>query len=154
MVSELIQNEGKMFLTALFWGMILAAEYDGIRIFRRVVRHKKVWTTSAEDIIFWMAAGIQVFCIIYENSNGIVRGFLIGAMVLGAVLYRYGLGEFFVKYVSKIVIFLLKPLKKLMMFIKIKGKKIAALLKQSIFRMRKKRRTHETGVKKRKRAKA
>jgi len=162
MVSEFIAVQGRLFLMALFWGMIIAAEYDCIRIFRRVVIHKKLWTTSAEDIIYWLIVGIEVFCLLYENSNGVVRGFLIVAMLVGAVIYRYGIGRFFVRYVSQIIIFLLKPLKKIIRFIKMylrkffaKLKKLFCTIKNKLFDRPSKRKGkhNETGIKKRKRIK-
>ncbi len=162
MVSEFIAVQGRLFLMALFWGMIIAAEYDCIRIFRRVVIHKKLWTTSAEDIIYWLIVGIEVFCLLYENSNGVVRGFLIVAMLAGAVIYRYGIGRFFVRYVSQIIIFLLKPLKKILRFIKMylrkffaKLKKLFCNIKNKLFDRPSKRKGkhNETGIKKRKRIK-
>lgn len=162
MVSELIAVEGRLFLLALFWGMIIAAEYDVIRIFRRVIIHRKVWTTSTEDIIYWVIVGIQVFCLLYENSNGVVRGFLIGAMIAGAVIYRYGIGRFLVRYISRIIIFLLKPLKKMLRFIKMylnkffaKLKKLGCTIKNRLFSRPSKRKGkhNETGIKKRKRVK-
>lgn len=162
MISEFITVQGRLFLMALFWGMLIAAEYDCIRIFRRVVIHKKVWMISAEDIIYWLMVGIQVFCLIYENSNGAVRGFMIGGMLFGAVIYRYGIGRFFVRYVSKIIIFLLKPLKKVLRFIKMYLKKFFAKLrglfcslKNKLFNRPSKRKgkNNETGIEKRKRVK-
>lgn len=128
-ISELILWEGSTFLTSLFWGMILAAEYDCIRIFRRVFRHKRVWGIVVEDILYWINAGITVFCVTYEISDGVVRGFSVVALILGAVLYRYAFGIYFVKYISKLIIFLLNPLKKLLRFIRMTIKKFGAKVK-------------------------
>lgn len=128
-ISELILWEGSTFLTSLFWGMILAAEYDCIRIFRRVFRHKRVWGIVVEDILYWINAGITVFCVTYEISDGVVRGFSVVALILGAVLYRYAFGIYFVKYISKLIIFLLNPLKKLLQFIRMTIKKFGAKVK-------------------------
>ena len=100
--------------------MVLALEYDCIRVFRRVVKHRRVYTMAAEDIIFWFHVSIVVFCSVYEMNNGIIRGFIIVSQVLGAALYRYAFGRFFVKYISKILLFVLMPLKKMYWFIKIR----------------------------------
>lgn len=119
MIASLIKWEWQALLSALFFGMVLAWEYDWIRILRRVISHRSVWTMSAEDIIYWMNAAITVFCVTYEVNDGIVRGFSIIGFVLGALLYRYSFGRFFVKYVSKGINFILKPLKKVLSLIKI-----------------------------------
>jgi spore cortex biosynthesis protein YabQ len=119
MIAELIYSESSIMLSSLFWGMILAWEYDCIRVFRRIVRHKKVWVMSVEDIIFWINAAVRVFQVTYEINDGIVRGFSIAGFVAGAVIYHYAFGNFYVKYVSKWINFILKPLKKCQQLIKI-----------------------------------
>lgn len=119
MIANLIKWEGQALLSSLFFGMVLAWEYDCIRVFRRIVRHRRVWTMSVEDILYWMNAAVTVFCITYEVNDGIVRGFSLVGFVLGAVLYRYSFGRYFVKYVSRCINFALKPLKKIVSLIKI-----------------------------------
>ncbi len=143
MVSELIAWEGSALLTALFWGMILAAEYDCIRIFRRIVRHRKVWTISVEDILFWINAGITVFCVIYEVNSGVVRGFSLMGFVIGALLYRAAFGVYIVRYATKIILFFLKPLKKLWNLFKIKiCRRIKTALKKYCSRKKEKAAQH------------
>lgn len=124
MISELIAWEGGTLLTSLFWGMILAGEYDCIRIFRRIIKHRKVWTIAVEDILYWTNAGITVFCVIYELNDGIVRGFSVAGFIVGAVIYRFSFGLFFVKYISKLILFVLKPLKKCWCLIRMALKKV------------------------------
>lgn len=120
MTDNLIAWEWTALFASIYWGMILSAEYDCIRIFRRIIKHHKVWTMSLEDIIFWINAGITIFCITYELNDGIVRSFSIVGFILGAIIYRYSFGKIIVKYVSQIILFILKPLKKAVKFIKIK----------------------------------
>lgn len=129
MIANLIRWEGQALLSALFFGMVLAWEYDCIRVFRRVVRHRRVWTMSAEDILYWMNVAVMVFCITYEVNDGIVRGFSLVGFVMGAVLYRYSFGRYYVKYVSKLINFVLKPLKKLVSLIRIIIRKISMFMK-------------------------
>lgn len=117
MISQLITWETDTFLAAVVLGMILGAEYDCIRIFRRVKKHRHVWTMSVEDIIFWINVSILVFGFTYNYSDGVLRAFLVGALIGGAVLYRYAFGKFFVKYISKAIIFVLIPLKRILCFI-------------------------------------
>ena len=110
-------------MSALFLGMVLALEYDCIRIFRRVIRHKNIWVMSAEDILYW----------IYD---GILRGFLVTGFLAGAVLYRYAFGTFFVKYTTKFINLCLKPLKKALCLIKIGVHKITGCIKAAAVRKR------------------
>lgn len=155
MISEFIKNEGSSCLSVLFWGMFLAFEYDTIRVFRRVCIHKRVITTCIEDIIYWVVAAVQVFCFVYETDDGTIRGFMIAGMILGAMLYRYAIGVYYVRYVSKVMVFVVKPLKKLIYFIRmsisgciLRGtSKGASLVKK---RLRKGSCQDEAGVQKRK----
>ena len=122
MISQSIAREGITLVLSLFWGMVLAFEYDCIRVLRRIVRHKRVWIMSVEDIIFWINTGFMVFSIIYELNNGIIRGFVTAGFVAGAVVYRYSFGRLFVKYMTLMLLFLLRPLKMCIKFIIIKFK--------------------------------
>lgn len=158
-VSEFIEAEWSICLVAAYMGMVLAFEYDCIRVFRRVIRHKRVWTMSVEDILYWIVAAFQVFGLIYEQGDGVVRGFLIVMMLLGAVLYRYAFGRHFVVYAAKIINFVLRPLKNVLRSVTmfIKKKKVAIVNshreKQALRKLRKtaKKRSkdNESGVEKR-----
>lgn len=128
--------EGRTLLSALFLGMVLALEYDCIRIFRRVIRHKNIWVMSAEDILYWIYAAVTVFCMTYEVNDGILRGFLVTGFLAGAVLYRYAFGTFFVKYTTKFINLCLKPLKKALCLIKIGVHKITGCIKAAAVRKR------------------
>ena len=116
MINKSIGVEGMTLILSLFWGMVLAFEYDCIRVFRRIVKHKRVWTISVEDII-------------YELNNGIIRGFVTGGFIAGAFIYRYSVGKLFVKYTTFILQLVLKPLKTLIRFIIIKVKYFSTKLK-------------------------
>jgi len=100
--------------------MAAAFIYDCIRIFRRIIRHKKVWIIAVEDIIYWVCISFAAFSATYNMSDGAVRGFMIATAVLGAVLYRYVLGRYYVKYMTKWINILLKPLKKMFLLISMK----------------------------------
>ena len=99
-------------MSALFLGMVLALEYDCIRIFRRVIRHKNIWVMSAEDILYWIYAAVTVFCMTYAFCT------------------------FFVKYTTKFINLCLKPLKKALCLIKIGVHKITGCIKAAAVRKR------------------
>lgn len=119
-LSDLVQWELSTVLSSAFLGMAAAFIYDSIRVFRRIIRHKKVWTIAAEDIIYWVCMSFLAFSATYNLSNGAVRGFMVMTAILGAMLYKAVLGKYYVKYVTKLIHFLIKPLKKLNCFIGIK----------------------------------
>lgn len=129
----MITGEVDTLVRAMLWGMILAFEYDSIRILRRVVRHYHVWSMSIEDILFWINVGFTVFAVTFDVNDGIVRGFLIGGFIIGALIFKYSLSHLYVRYISRVIIFILKLLKKAFGMIKMllcsienKGKKLSA----------------------------
>ena len=107
-------------LSSAFLGMAAAFIYDCIRVVRRIIRHKKVWTIAVEDIIYWVCMSFLAFSATYNLSNGAVRGFMVVTAILGALLYRAVLGKYYVKYMTKLINFLIRPLKKLCRLISIK----------------------------------
>lgn len=115
-MSYFLWNQASQFVTAMFSGMILSALYDVIRIFRNVIKHRRIWI-SIEDFIFWNFVGIFLYIMIFYSNNGILRWFIIGSAFLGAIIYHRGIGRFVVKYISIIIntvinILLKKPIKK------------------------------------------
>lgn len=115
-MSYFLWNQASQFVTAMFSGMILSAFYDVIRIFRNVIKHRRIWI-SIEDFIFWNFVGIFLYIMIFYSNNGILRWFIIGSAFLGAIIYHRGIGRFVVKYISIIIntvinILLKKPIKK------------------------------------------
>lgn len=115
-MSYFLGEQARQFLMAMFVGMILSAIYDVIRIFRNIVRHRRIWI-SIEDFIFWNFVGVFLYIMIFYSNNGILRWFIIGSALLGAGLYHRGIGRFVVKYLSLIINtvinnLLKKPIKK------------------------------------------
>lgn len=119
-LSDLLQWELSTVLSSAFLGMAAAFIYDCIRVVRRIIRHKKVWTIAVEDIIYWVCMSFLAFSATYNLSNGAVRGFMVVTAILGALLYRAVLGKYYVKYMTKLINFLIKPLKKIGGLINIK----------------------------------
>lgn len=107
-MSELITWEWKFFAIAVMWGMILSIGYDVLRIFRRVIIHRKVATLAIEDILFWMVSGFVMFHVIFMVNNGIIRSFALIAFALGSAMYQYTVSYYLVKFSSKILIFIKK----------------------------------------------
>ena len=107
-MSELITWEWKFFAIAVMWGMIMSIAYDALRIFRRVIIHRKITLLAAEDILFWMICGFAMFHVIFMVNDGVIRSFALMAFGLGSVMYQYTLSYYIVKYFSKMFIFLKK----------------------------------------------
>ncbi len=93
-------SESRFLLHALYLGVFLTFVYDLLRIFRRVVPHRRFFV-SAEDLLFWIYCGGEVFLLLYFESNGEFRWFAIWGALTGMLLYRRLVSPFLVTYVSR-----------------------------------------------------
>lgn len=100
------------FSQAMIAGVKLCLVYDGIRVYRRIVTHRKAFWIGVEDIIYWIYAGIELFLLSFETRDGVVRLFIIVGAIVGAAGYQYLIGRFLVKFVAKMLNFPLKLLKR------------------------------------------
>ncbi len=114
-MSEFIREEVSIFIEAAWQGMLIAVCYDALRILRRVIKHKDI-IVNIEDYLFWVIVGIAVFSMIFQNNDGVVRGYIFLALLTGAYTYHKSVSLFLVRYTSKILNFVItlllkKPLK-------------------------------------------
>lgn len=96
------------FLISILWGAIILLAYDGLRILRRLIKHKTLFM-GIEDLIFWTVTSVFIFSMIYRENDGIIRGFSIMGMALGMVAYHYIFSDLIVKLITKLIQYLLKP---------------------------------------------
>lgn len=109
MINEVIIWELYALAVSFFNGVLLAWVYDNIRVFRRIVRHKTVIFMSIEDIVYGIYAGISVFVMCFKVADGIIRGFIIMGIAVGAFLYFKFLSRLYIRLAVRIIKFLLKP---------------------------------------------
>ena len=64
---------------------------------------------SVEDIIYGIYAGLSVFVMCFKVADGIIRGFIIMGIAVGAFLYFKFLSSFYIRWSVRIIKFLLKP---------------------------------------------
>lgn len=121
-----------VFLSTLYGGMIIGFIYDLYRIFRKIFRPRKL-ATSIEDLIFWILIGVAALFVLVVSNDGQLRlytffGFAAGSMLYFSTLSPYVLKLmlFIVKIVKKLAIktlrFLLYPIRKLILAIKIQAR--------------------------------
>ena len=106
MINEIIYWELYALVVSFFNGVLLAWIYDNIRAFRRIVRHKTVAFMSVEDIIYGI---LSVFVMCFKVADGIIRGFIIMGIAVGAFLYFKFLSSFYIRWSVRIIKILLKP---------------------------------------------
>lgn len=107
-MNHAISIELKFFLISVLWGCILLLIYDCLRIFRRLIKHDSFFI-ALEDLIFWVAASLYIFAMIYKQNNGIIRGFSVMGMAIGMVLYHYIASDFLVNMITKLLRTLISP---------------------------------------------
>ena len=92
-------SENLFLFHALLMGIFITFVYDLLRIFRRVAPHNGFFV-SAEDLLFWIYCGGEVFLLMYRESNGTLRWFAVLGALAGMLLYKKLVSPLFVKYMS------------------------------------------------------
>lgn len=95
-VSEAIGHEALVLGISILAGAVLFLLYDFLRIFRRIVPHGNLWI-GVEDIFYWLIYTGVVFVMLYRENDGMVRGFAIGGLAFGMLLYFALLSRFVVR---------------------------------------------------------
>lgn len=130
-VSETIGQEALFLGISVLVGAALFLLYDFLRIFRRIVPHGNLWI-GVEDFFYWLIYTGAVFVMLYQENDGMVRGFAIGGLGLGMLLYFLVLSRYVVRVnvlvlgtalgvVRKILHFFFAPIARI-------GKKVARFL--------------------------
>lgn len=110
-MSDAIGMEVQFFLISILWGIILLVVYDVLRIFRRVVKHAWFFV-AVEDVLFWIVSAFLIFRMMYQQNNGIIRGFSILGMTLGMIVYNQSLSDYMVKWISEFFLLIGKGIRK------------------------------------------
>lgn len=95
-VSETIGQETTFVGISLLLGIGLFFLYDILRIFRRILPHGAIWI-GVEDFIYWLVCTGAVFVMLYQENDGMVRGFALGGVAIGMVCYYTLLSRFVIK---------------------------------------------------------
>ena len=86
-VSAEIIKEADVLLAAFLTGALLLFIYDVLRIVRKIVPHK-MWLVGVEDLLFWIGSALALFAMLYRENSGYIRGFVIGGVLVGMLLYN------------------------------------------------------------------
>jgi len=95
-------SENVFLFHAMLLGAYITFVYDWLRIFRRVAPHNSFFV-SLEDFWFWMYCAMQVFLLLYHESNGTLRWFGVLGAGVGMFLYKKCFSTLLVKYVSLVL---------------------------------------------------
>lgn len=148
-VSEAIGHEAVVLGIAVLVGAGLFLLYDILRIFRRIVPHGNIWI-GMEDFLYWIICTAAVFAMLYQGNEGMVRGFALGGVVVGMLLYYLLFSRLVIRVnvlVLKTVLGVLKKflgtlfgpilriLKKFIRFIRKELKKLAKAVKMGLCKL-------------------
>lgn len=106
-MSSVIRQETVVFLSAVMHGILLTCFYDILRALRRAFVHS-LTVVSAEDFLFWLAAGFATFCLLFERTDGVLRGYVAVGILLGALLYHYTVSRMLVKMLAALFVYAAK----------------------------------------------
>lgn len=123
-VSENIFHELDFFAVSFVLGVILVLAYDCLRIFRRLVRHGTLWI-SMEDLCYWVIAAFIIFAMLYQKNDGLIRGFSIGGIVLGMLLYNQFISRYTVRYIAFFLKRMIRFIEKIWKFVSAPVRKAA-----------------------------
>lgn len=101
-MADLIYEEVELFVVCLLLGGFLAMVYDGIRIFRMIVRHGEV-VVDIEDLLFWLFTAWMVFRTLFYYNRGALRGYAFIGMFLGVLLYTLTISRMLLFVAHKMV---------------------------------------------------
>lgn len=126
-MSDYITVELRFFLISIVTGIAILVIYDILRIFRRIIKHNWFFV-ALEDVLFWIASGVVIFIMMYEQNNGIIRGFSILGMLLGMIVYNQSISSYFVDGSSKGLNFIKSMIRKVIHIILIPVRWVAKKL--------------------------
>lgn len=106
-----MNHELLLFFCSMGTGAGLLFFYDWIRIARKLIRHSPQ-AVSAVDLLYWIMAGILIFSVMYCQNDGIIRSYAMFGIAVGMAAYYKIVGETFVRFMSAVIKFPIKILKK------------------------------------------
>lgn len=124
-----IPVETAFFLYSILYGAAFFFAYDILRCIRRVLVHNIFWI-AAEDLAFWMAAGILLFLMVFDKNSGILRSCFFLGIITGVLLWYFLFDRLVLKGVTWILCSIKKLIQGLFRFL---GKPASFLWKRSVW---------------------
>lgn len=106
-ISQDITKEIMFLFHSFLLGIVITFVYDGFLVLRKLFKHTML-LISLEDMIFWIACALSVFCVLYEENNGMLRWFAVAGATLGMLVYKKTLSRPLVNGVSAVFSFLFR----------------------------------------------
>lgn len=91
-MTAMIVEQFRFVLMSACMGMVLMAGYDICRLCRWLIPHPG-GLIFLEDMLFWCGMALPVYIVFYIYNNGAIRWYGALAVVLGSVLYEWGISR-------------------------------------------------------------
>lgn len=109
-MNEKLIRELQLLLYAFGTGSMFAFLYDQIIVWRRLVKHAKLLTCT-EDFFYLVFCFFISFKLLFYGNDGILRFYMIIGCALGILLYFTTIGRVYAKLMTRIIGFVMSPLK-------------------------------------------
>ena len=106
-VSPEIFHEIRFLGEAFFLGVKLMLLYDGIRLFRCIIRHPRI-IRDIEDLLFWVVSAFGICYLLFLENAGKVRMYALTGTALGMLLYYMIWGRYWKRLLKKGISFIKK----------------------------------------------
>ncbi len=97
-----LQEQARLFLLTILLGGGMGLVYDGLRVFRHAMPHKRFWI-QAEDGLFWLLTVFLVFSVMLHASGGEIRFFSVFGLFGGMGLYYLTLSRWVIAVSDRII---------------------------------------------------
>ena len=115
-VSRMISLEAMLFLQSVAAGGAIWLLYDVLVVFRKVIPHN-IHVINLEDFLYWIFTGIAVCYLMFRSNEGLIRGFSIVGMFLGAFFYHETVSRIFVKVMTFLFLHLSRIIKRIFLIL-------------------------------------
>lgn len=95
-----LETELALFAGAVLTGVGMLILYDMLRVFRRIFSHGILWV-SVEDFLYGILVSGFFFLELCRENSGVIRGYILLGLALGAVLYHRLLSRHLMKHLTK-----------------------------------------------------
>ncbi|MGO4698582.1 spore cortex biosynthesis protein YabQ [Paenibacillus sp. 2TAB26] len=92
----------------LLSGLGMGTVFDGYRVVTNELKLPR-WWLPVLDVVYWMAAALIVFRVLYASNNGEVRAYVFIGLAIGMVIYYF----FFSRIVIQVVKWIIGAVRKL-----------------------------------------
>lgn len=103
-------NQAYIFIIFVLNGLIIGILFDIFRVLRKSFKTADN-ITYLEDFLFWIIAGFILLYSIFKFNNGELRLYIFFGVILGVILYLLGFSKIFITLSTKIVLFVKKCIK-------------------------------------------